>query len=56
MIRLYREVKGVSPPAVHAAVLGGLVHDVAREHHASLFYNTYLFLKNEARCFCISTR
>jgi flagellar transcriptional activator FlhC len=50
LTRLYHEVKGCSPPK-------GLLPFSADWHmtwlaniHASLFYNTYLFLKNEARC------
>jgi flagellar transcriptional activator FlhC len=50
MIRLYREVKGVSPPK------GMLPYSVdwymtwLPNIHASLFYNTYVFLKTEADC------
>ncbi|MGF6701030.1 hypothetical protein OKW38_005707 [Paraburkholderia sp. MM5496-R1] len=50
MIRLYREVKGVSPPKGMLPFSADWYMTWLANIHASLFYNTYLFLKNEARC------
>jgi flagellar transcriptional activator FlhC len=50
MIRLYREVKGASPPKGMLPFSADWYMTWLANIHASLFYNTYLFLKNEARC------
>ena len=50
MIRLYREVKGVSPPKGMLPFSADWYMTWLANIHASLFYNTYLFLKNEAHC------
>src|ERR1700689_5957017 len=50
MIRLYREVKGVSPPKGMLPFSADWYMTWVANIHASLFYNTYLFLKKEARC------
>lgn len=50
MIRLYREVKGVSPPKGMLPFSADWYMTWLANIHASLFYNTYTFLKNEAGC------
>ena len=50
MIRLYREVKGVSPPKGMLPFSADWYMTWLANIHASLFYNTYVFLKNEAGC------
>jgi flagellar transcriptional activator FlhC len=48
MIRLYREVKGMSPPKGMLPFSADWYMTWLPNIHASLFYNTYSFLKNEA--------
>jgi len=50
MIRLYREVKGVSPPKGMLPFSADWYMTWLANIHASLFYNTYVFLKKEAGC------
>lgn len=50
LIRLYREVKGASPPKGMLPSSADWYMTWQANIHASLFYNTYLFLKDEARC------
>jgi flagellar transcriptional activator FlhC len=50
MIRLYREVKGASPPKGMLPFSADWYMTWLANIHASLFYNTYVFLKNEAGC------
>jgi flagellar transcriptional activator FlhC len=50
MIRLYREVKGMSPPKGMLPFSADWYMTWLPNIHASLFYNTYSFLKNEAGC------
>ena len=50
MIRLYREVKGVSPPKGMLPFSADWYMTWLANIHASLFYNTYVFLKKEAAC------
>jgi flagellar transcriptional activator FlhC len=50
MIRLYREVKGMSPPKGMLPFSADWYMTWLPNIHASLFYNTYLFLKSEAGC------
>jgi flagellar transcriptional activator FlhC len=50
MIRLYREVKGASPPKGMLPFSADWYMTWLANIHASLFYNTYSFLKNEAGC------
>lgn len=49
LIRLYREVKGASPPKGMLPSSADWYMTWQANIHASLFYNTYLFLKDEAR-------
>jgi flagellar transcriptional activator FlhC len=50
MIRLYREVKGVSPPKGMLPFSADWYTTWLANIHASLFYNTYRFLRDEAHC------
>jgi flagellar transcriptional activator FlhC len=50
MIRLYREVKGMSPPKGMLPFSVDWYMTWLPNIHASLLYNTYLFLKSEAGC------
>ncbi|BCF88416.1 MULTISPECIES: flagellar transcriptional regulator FlhC [Paraburkholderia] len=50
LIRLYREVKGVSPPKGMLPFSADWYTTWLANIHASLFYNTYRFLRDEARC------
>jgi flagellar transcriptional activator FlhC len=50
MLRLYREVKGVSPPKGMLPFSADWYMTWLPNIHASLFYNTYVFLKKEADC------
>ncbi len=50
LIRLYREVTGVSPPKGLLPSSADWYMTWMANIHSSLFYNTYLFLKNEAQC------
>ena len=50
MIRLYREVKGVSPPKGMLPFSADWYMTWLANIHASLFYNTYVFLRREAGC------
>jgi flagellar transcriptional activator FlhC len=50
MIRLYREVTGVSPPKGMLPSSSDWYMTWLANIHGSLFYNTYLFLKDEAGC------
>ena len=50
MIRLYREVKGVSPPKGMLPFSADWYMTWLANIHSSLFFNTYLFLKSEAHC------
>jgi flagellar transcriptional activator FlhC len=50
MIRLYREIKGASPPKGMLPFSVDWYMTWLANIHASLFYNTYLFLKKEAGC------
>src|SRR5471030_2563322 len=50
MIRLYREVRGVSPPKGILPFSADWYMTWLPNIHASLFYNTYVFLKTEADC------
>lgn len=50
MIRLYREIKGVSPPKGMLPFSADWYMTWLANIHASLFYNTYVFLKHEAGC------
>jgi flagellar transcriptional activator FlhC len=50
MIRLYHEIKGVSPPKGMLPFSTDWYMTWQENIHASLFYNTYLFLKDEANC------
>jgi flagellar transcriptional activator FlhC len=50
LIRLYREVRGVSPPKGMLPFSADWYMPWMPNIHASLFFNTYLFLKNEASC------
>jgi flagellar transcriptional activator FlhC len=48
MLKLYREVKGVPPPTAMPPCSADWYMAWPVNIHASLFYNTYAFLKNEA--------
>jgi flagellar transcriptional activator FlhC len=50
LIRLYREVRGVSPPKGMLPFSADWYMPWMPNIHASLFFNTYLFLKTEASC------
>ena len=50
LIRLYHEVKGESPPKGMLPSSADWYMTWQANIHASLFYNTYAFLKNEAKC------
>jgi flagellar transcriptional activator FlhC len=50
LIRLYREVRGASPPKGMLPFSADWYMPWMPNIHASLFFNTYLFLKNEASC------
>ena len=50
MLELYREVKGVSPPTDIPPCSADWYMTWLTNIHASLFYNTYAFLKREAGC------
>jgi flagellar transcriptional activator FlhC len=50
LIRLYQEVKGVSPPKGMLPFSVDWFMTWAPNIHASLFYNIYLFLKDSAGC------
>ncbi|KVN15374.1 flagellar transcriptional regulator FlhC [Burkholderia stagnalis] len=50
LTRLYREVRGVSPPKGMLPSSADWYMTWRGNIHASLFYNTYLFLKDEACC------
>ena len=50
MLRLYHEVKGVSPPKGMLPLSTDWYMTWLPNIHASLFYNTYAFLKKEACC------
>src|SRR5260370_7637979 len=50
MIRLYQEVKGVSPPKGMLPFSVDWFMTWSPNIHASLFYNIYLFLKDLAGC------
>ncbi|GAB6851612.1 flagellar transcriptional regulator FlhC [Paraburkholderia kururiensis] len=50
LVRLYREVKGESPPKGMLPSSADWYMTWMANIHASLFYNTYVFLKNEAKC------
>src|SRR5260370_29208232 len=50
MIRLYREIKGVSPPKGMLPFSADWYMTWLANIHASLFYNKYGFLEKEAGC------
>jgi flagellar transcriptional activator FlhC len=50
MIRLYREIKGISPPKGMLPSSTDWFMTWRNNIHASLFYNIYLFLAGEAHC------
>lgn len=50
LIRLYRELRGVSPPKGMLPFSADWYMPWLPNIHASLFFNTYLFLKKEASC------
>jgi flagellar transcriptional activator FlhC len=50
LIRLYREVRGASPPKGMLPYSADWYMVWRHNIHASLFYNIYLFLRREARC------
>jgi flagellar transcriptional activator FlhC len=50
LIRLYHEVKGVSPPKGMLPSSADWYMTWMANIHASLFYNTYTFLKEQAKC------
>jgi flagellar transcriptional activator FlhC len=50
LIRLYREVRGVSPPKGMLPFSAEWYMPWLPNIHASLFFNTYLFLRKEASC------
>jgi flagellar transcriptional activator FlhC len=50
MIRLYREIKGVSPPKGMLPFSADWYMTWMANIHSSLFYNTYVFLREEAGC------
>jgi len=50
LIRLYREVRGVSPPKGMLPFSADWYMPWLPNIHASLFFNTYLFLRREASC------
>jgi flagellar transcriptional activator FlhC len=50
LIRLYREVTGVSPPKGMLPSSADWYMTWMANIHASLFYNIYVFLKSEAQC------
>lgn len=50
MIRLYRELKSASPPKGMLPFSADWYFTWMPNIHASLFYNIYLFLRNEAQC------
>jgi flagellar transcriptional activator FlhC len=50
MIRLYHEVTGVSPPKGMLPFSTDWYMTWLENIHASLFYNTYLFFRNETDC------
>jgi flagellar transcriptional activator FlhC len=50
MLRLYHEIKGVSPPKGMLPCSADWYMTWLPNIHASLFYNTYAFLKKEAGC------
>ncbi|WP_411191997.1 flagellar transcriptional regulator FlhC [Paraburkholderia sp. B3] len=50
MIRLYRELKGASPPKGMLPFSADWYFTWLPNVHASLFYNIYLFLRDVARC------
>jgi flagellar transcriptional activator FlhC len=50
LIRLYHEIKGESPPKGMLPSSADWYMTWQANIHASLFYNTYVFLKDEARC------
>jgi flagellar transcriptional activator FlhC len=50
LIRLYREVTGVSPPKGMLPSSADWYMTWMANIHASLFYNIYTFLKSEAQC------
>jgi flagellar transcriptional activator FlhC len=50
LIRLYREVRGESPPKGMLPFSADWFMVWRHNIHASLFYNIYLFLRRDARC------
>lgn len=50
LIRLYRELKNSSPPQGMLPISADWYFTLQPNIHASLFYNIYLFLVNEAKC------
>jgi flagellar transcriptional activator FlhC len=50
LIRLYREVRGASPPKGMLPFSADWYMPWLPNIHASLFFNTYLFLRKEASC------
>lgn len=50
LIRLYRELKGASPPKGMLPFSADWYFTWLPNIHASLFYNCYLFLKDQAKC------
>jgi flagellar transcriptional activator FlhC len=50
LTRLYREVKGASPPKGMPPSSADWYMTWQANIHASLFYNAYVFLKDEAHC------
>jgi flagellar transcriptional activator FlhC len=50
LIRLYRELRGVSPPKGMLPFSADWYMPWLPNIHASLFFNTYLFLRKEASC------
>jgi flagellar transcriptional activator FlhC len=50
LIRLYREIRGASPPKGMLPFSADWYMPWLPNIHASLFFNTYLFLRKEASC------
>jgi flagellar transcriptional activator FlhC len=50
MVRLYREIKGVSPPKGMLPFSADWYMTWLANIHASLFYNMYRFMRDEAAC------
>lgn len=50
LVRLYREIRGVSPPKGMLPFSADWFMTWGNNIHSSLFYNVYLFLMREAEC------